>query len=395
LVPHLQQGDILIDGGNTFFKDTNRRTATLKESGIHFIGAGVSGGEEGARNGPSIMPGGSKEAYEQVKPILDAISAKVDGIPCSAYMGLDGAGHYVKMVHNGIEYGDMQLISEAYFIMKHALGLEAQELHEIFSEWNKGELDSYLIEITADIFTKMDEETGKPLIDQILDVAGQKGTGKWTSQNALDLGVSLPIVTESVFARFISSIKGERVAASKLLKGPELKKYVGDPKELIEAIRKALYMSKICSYAQGFAQMRAASEEYDWKIPYGEVAMIFRGGCIIRAQFLQNIKEAFDTNSDLPNLLVDPYFQEIVGDYQNSLREVVAVATQHGIPIPALSSALAYYDSYRTETLPANLIQAQRDYFGAHTYERLDKEGHFHTEWAITKAQAPGQGRQA
>ncbi|AMQ05545.1 NADP-dependent phosphogluconate dehydrogenase [Sporosarcina psychrophila] len=395
LVPHLQQGDILIDGGNTFFKDTNRRAATLKESGIHFIGAGVSGGEEGARNGPSIMPGGSKEAYEQVKPILDAISAKVDGIPCSAYMGLDGAGHYVKMVHNGIEYGDMQLISEAYFIMKHALGLDAQELHEIFSEWNKGELDSYLIEITADIFTKMDEETGKPLIDQILDVAGQKGTGKWTSQNALDLGVSLPIVTESVFARFISSIKGERVAASKLLKGPELKKYVGDPKELIEAIRKALYMSKICSYAQGFAQMRAASEEYDWKIPYGEVAMIFRGGCIIRAQFLQNIKEAFDTNSDLPNLLVDPYFQEIVGDYQNSLREVVAVAIQHGIPIPALSSALAYYDSYRTETLPANLIQAQRDYFGAHTYERLDKEGHFHTEWAITKAQAPGQGRQA
>ena len=297
-------------------------------------------------------------------------------------MGLDGAGHYVKMVHNGIEYGDMQLISEAYFIMKHALGLEAQELHEIFSEWNKGELDSYLIEITADIFTKMDDETGKPLIDQILDVAGQKGTGKWTSQNALDLGVSLPIVTESVFARFISSIKEERVAASKLLKGPELKKYVGNPNELIEAIRKALYMSKICSYAQGFAQMRAASDEYDWKIPYGEVAMIFRGGCIIRAQFLQNIKEAFDNNSDLPNLLVDPYFQEIVGEYQNSLREVLAVAIQHGIPVPAFSSALAYYDSYRTETLPANLIQAQRDYFGAHTYERLDKEGHFHTDWA-------------
>ncbi|MBO0603767.1 NADP-dependent phosphogluconate dehydrogenase, partial [Sporosarcina sp. E16_3] len=379
LVPHLQQGDILIDGGNTFFKDTNRRTASLKESGIHFIGAGVSGGEEGARNGPSIMPGGSKEAYEQIKPILDAISAKVDGIPCSAYMGLDGAGHYVKMVHNGIEYGDMQLISEAYFIMKHALGLEAQELHEIFSEWNKGELDSYLIEITADIFTKMDEVTGKPLIDQILDVATQKGTGKWTSQNALDLGVSLPIVTESVFAQFISSIKEERIAASKLLKGPKLKKYTGDPYDLIEAIRKALYMSKICSYAQGFAQMRAASEEYDWKIPYGEVAMIFRGGCIIRAQFLQNIKDAFERNNDLPNLLVDPYFQEIVGDYQNSLREVLAIAIQHGIPVPAFSSALAYYDSYRTETLPANLIQAQRDYFGAHTYERLDKEGHFHT----------------
>ena len=383
LIPHLQPGDILIDGGNTFFKDTNRRTATLKELGLHFIGAGVSGGEEGARNGPSIMLGGSKEAYEQVKPILDAISAKVDGTSCSAYMGPDGAGHYVKMVHNGIEYGDMQLISEAYFIMKHALGLTAQELHDIFSEWNKGELDSYLIEITANIFTKIDDDTGNPLIDQVLDIAGQKGTGKWTSQNALDLGVSLPIVTESVFARYISAIKGERVAASKLLRGPEPKKYEGDQNILIEAIRKALYMSKICSYAQGFAQMRAASEEYDWKIPYGDVAMIFRGGCIIRARFLQNIKDAFDHNNDLPNLLIDPYFQEIVGEYQNSLREVLAVAIRQGIPVPAFSSALAYYDSYRTETLPANLIQAQRDYFGAHTYERVDKDGHFHTDWSV------------
>lgn len=382
LVPYLQNGDILIDGGNTFFEDTNRRTAALKESGIHFIGAGVSGGEEGARNGPSLMLGGSPEAYEQVKPILDAISAKVDGTPCSAYMGSNGAGHYVKMVHNGIEYGDMQLISEAYFIMKHALGLTAQELHTTFSEWNKGELDSYLIEITADIFTKMDEDTGQPLVDKILDVAGQKGTGKWTSQNALDLGVSLPIVTESVFARFISSIKEERVEASKILQGPKLQKYEGDSADLIEAIRKALYMSKICSYAQGFAQMRAASEEYGWEIPYGDVAMIFRGGCIIRARFLQNIKEAFDHNKDLPNLLVDPYFQDIVGNYQDALREVLVVAIQHGIPTPALSSALAYYDSYRTETLPANLVQAQRDYFGAHTYERVDKEGHFHTEWS-------------
>ena len=382
LIPFLQKGDILIDGGNTFFEDTNRRTAALKESGLHFIGAGVSGGEEGARNGPSIMLGGSKEAYRQVKPILDAISAKVDGTSCSAYMGPDGAGHYVKMVHNGIEYGDMQLISEAYFIMKHALGLSPQKLHEVFSEWNKGELDSYLIEISADIFNKMDEDTGKPLIDQILDVAGQKGTGKWTSQNALDLGVSLPIVTESVFARFISSLKEERVAASKILKGPKLNKHEGDSNDLIEAIRKALYMSKICSYAQGFAQMRAASEEYGWEIPYGDVAMIFRGGCIIRARFLQNIKDAFDHNNDLPNLLVDPYFQEIVGEYQNSLREVLAVAIQQGIPVPAFSSALAYYDSYRTETLPANLIQAQRDYFGAHTYERIDKEGHFHTNWS-------------
>lgn len=381
LLPYLQAGDILIDGGNTLFTDTNRRAALLKKSTIHFIGAGVSGGEEGARTGPSIMPGGSKEAYEQVKPILDAISAKVDGTPCSTYIGPDGAGHYVKMVHNGIEYGDMQLISEAYFIMKHALGLNTTELHDIFAKWNNGELDSYLIEITADIFTKVDEETGEPLIDKILDVAGQKGTGKWTSQNALDLGVSLPIVTESVFARFISSIKEERVIASKVLKGPQMKAQEGSNEELLEAIRKALYMSKICSYAQGFAQMRAASEEYGWDIPYGDVAMIFRGGCIIRAQFLQNIKEAFERNHELKNLLVDPYFQNIVGDYQQSLREVLILAIQHGIPTPALSSALAYYDSYRTETLPANLIQAQRDYFGAHTYERVDMEGHFHTKW--------------
>lgn len=381
LIPHLQQGDILMDGGNSFFEDTNRRTATLQEAGLHFIGAGVSGGEEGARYGPSIMPGGSKEAYEQVKPILDAIAAKVDGTPCSTYIGPAGAGHYVKMVHNGIEYGDMQLISEAYFIMKHALGLNSAELSNTFSEWNKGELDSYLIEITADIFSKQDEDTGNPLIDQVLDAAEQKGTGKWTSQNALDLGVSLPIVTESVFARFISSIKDERVAASKILKGPESKTYAEDSQEMIEAIRKALYMSKICSYAQGFAQMRAASDQYGWNIPYGDVAMIFRGGCIIRAQFLQQIKEAFDRNSELPNLLIDSYFQEIVGEYQQSLRKVLALAIEQGIPAPAFSSALAYYDSYRSERLPANLIQAQRDYFGAHTYKRIDKEGVFHTEW--------------
>lgn len=381
LVPHLQKGDIIIDGGNTFFKDTNRRAASLKELGFHFIGTGVSGGEEGARFGPSIMPGGSKEAYEQVKPIFDAISAKVDGIPCSAYMGPEGAGHYVKMVHNGIEYGDMQLISEAYFILKHALGLEAKELHEIFSDWNKGELNSYLIEITSDIFTKVDDETGSPLVDLVLDVAGQKGTGKWTSQNALDLGVSLPIITEAVFARFISSIKEERVAASKLLKGPETKTYTGDRTDLIEAIRKALYMSKICSYAQGFAQMRAASEEYNWKIPYGDIAIIFRGGCIIRAQLLHEIKSAFDRKADLPNLLLDPYFQTVVGEYHNSLRKVLSLAIDQGIPVPAFSSALAYYDSYRSETLPANLIQAQRDYFGAHTYQRIDQEGTYHTEW--------------
>ncbi|VDG97652.1 6-phosphogluconate dehydrogenase, decarboxylating 2 [Lysinibacillus sphaericus] len=382
LLPHLESGDILIDGGNTFFEDTNRRTAELKASGIHFIGTGVSGGEEGARIGPSLMPGGPKEAYDQVKPILDAISAKVDGTPCSAHMGPEGAGHYVKMVHNGIEYGDMQLISEAYFIMKHALGMAPKELHDTFAEWNTGELNSYLIEITSEIFGKMDEETGNPLLDQILDKAGQKGTGKWTSQNALDLGISLPIVTESVFARFISSIKEERVAASQLLTGPEAESFTGDRKAMIEAIRKALYMSKICSYAQGFAQMRAASEQYGWDIPYGEVAMIFRGGCIIRAQFLQNIKDAFDQNPELPNLLVDPYFTKIVSNYQSALREVLGLAIQQGIPTPAFSSALAYYDSYRTATLPANLIQAQRDYFGAHTYERVDKDGTFHTDWS-------------
>ena len=381
LKPYLEKGDIVIDGGNTYFKDTQRRNKELAELGIHFIGTGVSGGEEGALKGPSIMPGGQKEAHELVRPIFEAIAAKVDGEPCTTYIGPDGAGHYVKMVHNGIEYGDMQLIAEAYFLLKHVLGLNAQELHEVFAEWNKGELDSYLIEITADIFTKIDEETGKPLVDVILDKAGQKGTGKWTSQNALDLGVPLPIITESVFARFISTMKEERVKASKLLAGPAVKPYEGDRSHFIEAVRRALYMSKICSYAQGFAQMKAASEEYNWNLQYGNIAMIFRGGCIIRAQFLQKIKEAYDRDPALPNLLLDPYFKDIVENYQQSLREIVATAAMRGIPVPAFASALAYYDSYRMETLPANLIQAQRDYFGAHTYERIDKEGIFHTEW--------------
>jgi len=381
LKPYLEKGDILIDGGNTYYEDTQRRNKELAELGIHFIGTGVSGGEEGALKGPSIMPGGQKEAHELVRPIFEAIAAKVDGEPCTTYIGPDGAGHYVKMVHNGIEYGDMQLIAEAYFLLKHVLGLSAQDLHEIFAEWNKGELDSYLIEITADIFTKIDEETGKPLVDVILDKAGQKGTGKWTSQSALDLGVPLPIITESVFARFISAMKEERVKASKLLSGPAVKPYEGDRGHFIEAVRRALYMSKICSYAQGFAQMKAASDEYNWNLQYGNIAMIFRGGCIIRAQFLQKIKEAYDRDPQLPNLLLDPYFKEIVENYQEALREIIAVAVMRGIPVPAFSSALAYYDSYRLETLPANLIQAQRDYFGAHTYERVDKEGIFHTEW--------------
>ncbi|MBS4223591.1 NADP-dependent phosphogluconate dehydrogenase [Lederbergia citrea] len=385
LKPFLEQGDILIDGGNTFFHDTIRRNKELSEAGIHFIGTGVSGGEEGALTGPSIMPGGQKEAYELVEPIFQAISAKVNGEACSTYIGPDGAGHYVKMVHNGIEYGDMQLIGEAYFIMKNILGLNAEELHHVFAEWNKGELDSYLIEITADIFAKKDEETGKPLVDVILDTAGQKGTGKWTSQNALDLGVPLPLITESVFARCISAMKEERVAASKVLNGPEAVPFEGNKEELIEAVRKALYMSKICSYAQGFAQMRAASEEYGWDLSYGDIAMIFRGGCIIRAQFLQKIKEAYDRDPGLANLMLDPYFKEIVESYQKDLRKVIAVAVEQGIAVPCFSSAIAYYDSYRTETLPANLLQAQRDYFGAHTYARIDKEGMFHTEWMENK----------
>lgn len=381
LKPLLDKGDILIDGGNTFFVDTQRRNKELSELGIHFIGTGVSGGEEGALKGPSIMPGGQKEAYELVAPIFQDIAAKVNGEACTTYIGPDGAGHYVKMVHNGIEYGDMQLISESYFLLKNVLGLTAEELHEVFAEWNKGELDSYLIEITADIFTKKDEETGKPLVDVILDTAGQKGTGKWTSQSALDLGVPLPIITESVFARFISAMKEERVNASKVLRGPAAQDFTDDKKAFIESVRKALYMSKICSYAQGFAQMRAASEEYGWDLKYGDIAMIFRGGCIIRAQFLQKIKEAYDREPDLKNLLLDPYFKEIVESYQDAAREIISVAVKNGIPVPCFAAALSYFDSYRTETLPANLLQAQRDYFGAHTYQRTDKEGIFHTNW--------------
>lgn len=381
LKPYLEKGDIIIDGGNTYFADTQRRNKELSELGLHFIGTGVSGGEEGALHGPSIMPGGQKEAYDLVAPIFQDIAAKVNGEACTTYIGPDGAGHYVKMVHNGIEYGDMQLISESYFMLKHILGLSAEVLHQVFADWNKGELDSYLIEITADIFTKKDEETGKPLVDVILDTAGQKGTGKWTSQSALDLGVPLPIITESVFARFISAMKQERVEASKVLNGPESKPFDGDREAFVESIRKALYLSKICSYAQGFAQMRAASEEYNWDLSYGEIAMIFRGGCIIRAQFLQKIKEAYDRDPGLKNLLLDPYFKEIAEGYQQSLREIISAAVMNGIPVPSFSAALSYFDSYRTETLPANLIQAQRDYFGAHTYQRIDKEGIFHTEW--------------
>ncbi|SFJ13732.1 6-phosphogluconate dehydrogenase [Paenibacillus sp. UNC496MF] len=381
LLPYLSPGDILIDGGNAFFPDTQRRNKELSAKGFRFIGAGVSGGEEGALHGPSIMPGGQRSAYELVEPILTAIAAKVNGEPCTTYIGEDGAGHYVKMVHNGIEYGDMQLIGEAYHLLKDVLGLSTSELHDIFTEWNKGELDSYLIEITADIFGKTDPETGKPMVDVILDSAGQKGTGKWTSQSALDLGVPLSIITESVFARFLSAMKEERVAASKLLGGPAPVRFDGDREAFIESVRKALYASKIASYAQGFAQMRAASEAYDWNLNYGAIAMIFRGGCIIRARFLQNIKDAYDRDSELRNLLLDEYFKGVVENYQGAWREVVSAAVSRGIPVPAFASALAYYDSYRSERLPANLLQAQRDYFGAHTFQRVDREGTFHHQW--------------
>ena len=383
LLPHLDKGDILIDGGNTFFKDTMRRNEELANSGINFIGTGVSGGEEGALKGPSIMPGGQKEAYALVAPILEQISAKAeDGAPCVTYIGPNGAGHYVKMVHNGIEYGDMQLIAESYDLMKNILNLSVEEMADIFKEWNQGELDSYLIEITADIPTRKDDEgTGKPVVDVILDAAGNKGTGKWTSQSALDLGVPLPLITESVFARYISAYKEERVQASKILSRTNDFEFTGDKKELVEKIREALYFSKIMSYAQGFAQLRVASKEFDWDLPFGEIAKIWRAGCIIRARFLQKITDAYDKNPEIENLLLDDYFVEITKKYQQSVRDVVALAVQAGVPVPTFSSAIAYFDSYRAERLPANIIQAQRDYFGAHTYERVDKEGIFHYSW--------------
>lgn len=380
ILPYLEKGDIVIDGGNSYFEDTIRRNKFLSERGILYIGTGVSGGEEGALKGPAIMPGGQKEAYDSIAPILTAISAKVDEEPCCAYIGPDGAGHFVKMVHNGIEYGDMQLIAEAYFLMKNALGMNAEELHKTFDEWNRGDLDSYLIEITADIFKKKDEETGKPLVELILDEAQQKGTGKWTSQSALDLGVPAPTIAEAVFARFISAIKSERAEASKILSGPG-KKFEGDRDAFVESIRKALYASKVCSYAQGFALMKQAGEERNWNLNPGEISMIWRGGCIIRARFLHRIKEAFDKDPGLKNLLLAPYFKDIVLGSQDDWRKVVSVSAELGVPVPAFSSALSYFDSYRSERLSANLLQAQRDYFGAHTYRRTDKEGDFHTKW--------------
>ncbi|MBR7895022.1 NADP-dependent phosphogluconate dehydrogenase [Burkholderia multivorans] len=384
LKPLLEKGDVLIDGGNTHFTDTIRRNQELAQSGLHFIGTGVSGGEEGALRGPSIMPGGQRDAYDLVEPILKQIAAKApsDGEPCVAYMGPDGAGHYVKMVHNGIEYGDMQLIAESYAVLKHVAGLTNEELGAVYTEWNQGELDSYLIEITSKIFGKKDDETGKHLVDVILDRAAQKGTGKWTSQNALDLGVPLPLITESVFARVLSSLKTERVAASKILSGPAAASFDGDRAAFIEAVRRALYLSKVISYAQGFAQLRTASEEYGWNLDLGTIAKIFRAGCIIRARFLQKITDAYAKDPALANLLLDPYFRGIAEQYQASLRDVVVAAVKAGVPVPAFASAVAYFDSYRAERLPANLVQAQRDFFGAHTFERTDKPGSFHANWS-------------
>lgn len=382
LIPLLEPGDIIIDGGNSYYPDSIRRTAYLEEKGLRFIGTGVSGGEEGARFGPSIMPGGSPEAWPFVKDILQSIAAKVeDGTPCCDWVGENGAGHFVKMVHNGIEYGDMQLISEAYDVMKRLLGLNNQEMSAIFGQWNEGKLDSYLIEITRDILAYTDED-GTETIDVILDTAGQKGTGKWTSSDALDQGIPLTLISEAVFARFLSALKEERVTASTVLSGPT-PAFDGDAEAFINDLRDALYAAKIISYTQGYMLMRAAAAEYDWNLNYGGVALMWREGCIIRSVFLGNIKEAFDKNPDLVNLLLDNYFKEQVESAQAAWRRVVAAAVTHGIPVPALSSALAFFDGYRTERLPANMIQALRDYFGAHTYERIDRDRgvFFHTNW--------------
>jgi len=401
LIPLLEEGDIIIDGGNAKWDDTIRREKELTEKKLRFIGSGVSGGEEGARFGPSLMPGGTPEAWEFLEPIWKAIAAKVDpetgkpiegaepgkpvegGVPCTAYIGPDGAGHYVKMVHNGIEYGDMQMICEAYDLMQNVLGLSPSEMGEIFDDWNTGDLDSFLIEITADILKQADPATGKPFVDIVLDTAGQKGTGKWTSVNALDMGTPAPTVAEAVFARCLSAVKDERVAAEKILKGPDAAPFTGDKAEMVEAIREALYASKICSYAQGFQLMAYAQEEYNWTLNFGEIAQIFRGGCIIRAAFLQKITEAYERDPKLANLLLDPYFSEAIHTAQKSWRKVVALAAEQGVPVPTFSSALSYYDGYRSSRLPQNLLQAQRDYFGAHTYERVDQpRGKFyHIDW--------------
>ena len=386
LLPLMSPGDVIIDGGNTYYHDTERRTQHVESKGLLYVGSGVSGGEEGALLGPSLMPGGSEKAWPLIRPIFQAIAAKVgpkNDIPCCEWIGPRGAGHYVKMVHNGIEYGDMQLICEAYFLLKEALGLSNAELYDVFDEWNRGELDSYLIEITRDIFSVKDPETGGDLVDLILDTAGAKGTGKWMSQLALDLGVPSTLVTEAVYARCLSALKDARGRASKVLKGPDVKSAgnLGDRQAFIDAVRHALYASKICSYAQGFVQLAAAAAEHKWPLNYGSIAMLWRGGCIIRARFLERIKDAFDADPKLENLLLAPYFTAAVHEAQDAWRHVVSTAAKRGIPVPAFAAALAYYDGIRRERLPANLLQAQRDYFGAHTYQRTDRPGTFHIDW--------------
>lgn len=382
LLPHLEAGDIVIDGGNSHYPDSNRRTQALAEKGILFIGTGVSGGEEGARFGPSIMPGGNPAAWPHVKDIFQSISAKVeDGSPCCDWVGETGAGHYVKMIHNGIEYGDMQLICEAYQLLKEGLSLSADELHDVFADWNQGELDSYLIEITSEIFAKKDDD-GAPLVDKILDTAGQKGTGKWTGISSLDLGVPVTLIGEAVYARCLSAMKDERVVASKVLTGPQHGS-AEDRAAFIEDVRRALYCSKVISYAQGYMLMREAAKEQGWDLNFGGIALMWRGGCIIRSQFLGKIKEAFDKNPQLTNLLLDDFFSRTLNEYQASWRRALIKAIEYGVPTPAFSTALAFFDGYRTERLPANLLQAQRDFFGAHTYERVDKPRgeFFHTNW--------------
>ncbi|MFP5260562.1 MAG: NADP-dependent phosphogluconate dehydrogenase, partial [Blastocatellia bacterium] len=379
----LEEGDIVVDGGNAHFEDTRRRERRLREHGLHFVGAGISGGEEGALHGPSIMPGGSRESYAALGPLLEEIAATYDGEPCCAWMGPDGAGHFVKMVHNGIEYGDMQLIAESYDIMRNALGLGAAELADIYAEWNRGDLNSFLIEITAKIFTVNDDATGRPLVDMVLDAAGQKGTGKWTAEVALDLGVVIPTMQAAIDARVLSARKAERVEASKQLSGPPGARFDGDKQSLIDAVHDALYASKICSYAQGMNLIRRGSEEYGWDINLGEMSRIWKGGCIIRAQFLDKIKQAYQRRPDLPNLLLDPDFKAWVMEAQPRWRQAVTTAQSLGIPAAAMSASLAYFDTYRTENLPLNLTQAQRDFFGSHTYRRTDDpDGEpIHTEW--------------
>ncbi len=381
LVPVLEKGDVIIDGGNSLFTDTERRSKDLEAKGIHFVGCGVSGGEEGALKGPSLMPGGPRESWEIIAPIYRKIAAQVDGEPCCRYMGPGGAGHYVKMVHNGIEYGDMQLICEAYAILKDVIGMQAAELADTFTDWNRGELDSYLIEITSQIFRKIDPDTGKPLVDVILDKAGQKGTGLWTLQSAISQSVVISTINAAVEARVISSRKDERVASSKILPQPAPKKFTGDRKQLIDAVRNALYASKIVSYAQGMELLGAASIQYKWNLNFGDIATIWRGGCIIRAKFLNRIVEAYQRDRELHNLLLDPYFTDIIAKTQDNWRVAVSTAVTHGVAVPAFSASLGYFDSYRSARLPSNLLQAQRDFFGAHTYERVDKPGVFHTEW--------------